>query len=159
GRRPEKSEPWTMPTTCPRCGAPLHRDEDEVVWRCENVSCPAKLRRGLEHFASRSAMNIEGLGESLVNQLVTLERVHDYADIYHLDARDVGALTSVSVRSDGKTIERKFGEKSAAKLMDQIERSRQNDLWRLIYGLGIRHIGERAAQVLARAFGSIDALK
>ena len=104
-------------------------------------------------------MNIEGLGESLVNQLVSLERVRDYADIYHLDEKDVAALTSVSLRSDGKEIRRRFGEKSAAKLMAQIERSKQNDLWRLIYGLGIRHIGERAAQVLARAFGSIDALK
>lgn len=158
-KRPPEAVPWQMPATCPRCGAPLHRDEEEVVWRCENVSCPAKLRRGLEHFASRSAMNIEGLGEAMVHQLVTLERVRDYADVYHLDEEDLAGMTSVSVRSDGKEIQRRFGAKSAAKLMAQIERSRQNDLWRLIYGLGIRHIGERAAQVLARAFGSIDALK
>lgn len=158
-RRPPGAVPWQMPGVCPRCGAELHRDDGEVVWRCENVSCPAKLRRGLEHFASRSAMNIEGLGESLVNQLVTLKRVQDYADVYHLDPQYLAALTSVSVRSDGKEIERRFGDKSAAKLMGQIARSKQNDLWRLIYGLGIRHIGERAAQVLARAFGSIDALK
>lgn len=158
-KRPPEAVPWQMPATCPRCGAPLHRDEEEVVWRCENVSCPAKLRRGLEHFASRSAMNIEGLGEAMVNQLVTLERVRDYADVYHLDEEDLAGMTSVSVRSDGREIQRRFGAKSAAKLMAQIARSRQNDLWRLIYGLGIRHIGERAAQVLARAFGSIDALK
>jgi DNA ligase (NAD+) len=159
GRRPAGAVPWQMPTACPRCGSDLHRDEDEVVWRCENISCPAKLRRGLEHFASRGAMNIEGLGESMVNQLVTLERVRDYADVYHLDEKDLAGMTSVSLREDGKEIQRKFGEKSAAKLMAQIARSRQNDLWRLIYGLGIRHIGERAAQVLARAFGSIEEIR
>ena len=157
-RRPADSTPWVMPTTCPRCGSALHREEDEAVWRCENTSCPARLQRGLEHFASRGAMNIEGLGESLVAQLVAGGLVKDYADVYHLAASQVAQLTSTSVRSDGKEITRRFGEKNAAKVIEQIDRSRSNELWRLIYGLGIRHIGERAAQVLARAFGSIDAL-
>jgi DNA ligase (NAD+) len=157
-RRSQESTPWQMPASCPRCGAILRRDEGEVVWRCENVSCPAKLRRGLEHFASRSAMNIEGLGEALINQLVSLGRIRDYADVYHLDEHDLANLSSTTVRADGKQIERRFGAKSAAKLMAQVERSKQNDPWRLIYGLGIRHIGERAAQILARAFGSIDAI-
>ena len=157
-RRPHDSTPWQMPGVCPRCGAQLRREDDEVVWRCENTSCPARLRRGLEHFASRSAMNIEGLGESLVNQLVTPGRVRDYADVYGLTTPELAVLTSVTVRGDGREIQRRFGEKSAAKLIAQIERSRQNQLWRLIYGLGIRHIGERAAQVLARAFGSLDAI-
>jgi DNA ligase (NAD+) len=157
-RRPPDAQPWQMPDTCPRCGAALHRPEGEVVWRCENTSCPAKLQRGLEHFASRSAMNIEGLGESLIAQLLDGGLVSDYADVYSLSADTLAGLTSVSVRSDGKEIQRRFGEKNAAKVIAQIERSKSNELWRLIYGLGIRHVGERGAQVLAQAFGSMDAL-
>jgi len=157
-KRPEDSQPWAMPATCPRCGSALHREEEEAVWRCENVSCPAKLQRGLEHFASRGAMNIEGLGESLVAQLIEHGLVHDYADLYTLTVEQLATLKSSSQRSDGKTIERRFGEKNAAKVVQQIERSKENHLWRVIYGLGIRHIGERGAQVLARAFGSMDVL-
>jgi DNA ligase (NAD+) len=144
-RRSPDAQPWVMPTTCPRCGSSLHRDEGEAVWRCENTSCPAKLQRGLEHFASRGAMNIEGLGESLIAQVIAAGLVTDYADIYALDVERLAELE-------------RMGKKSAAKVVDQIERSKQADLWRLLYGLGIRHIGERGAQVLARAFGSIDAL-
>jgi DNA ligase (NAD+) len=144
-KRPADSKPWVMPTVCPRCGSTLHRAEEEAVWRCENTSCPAKLQRGLEHFASRAAMNIEGLGESLIAQVIKAGMVRDYADVY--------ALTSEKLQE----LER-MGKKSAAKLMLQIEKSRGNELWRLIYGLGIRHVGERASQVLARAFGSMDAV-
>ena len=157
-RRPEDSVPWVMPTTCPVCGSQLHREEEEAVWRCENVSCPARLQRGLEHFASRGAMNIEGLGESLVAQLIAGSLVRDYADLYHLTAEQLATLTSTSER-EGKAIERRFGEKNAAKVVEQIARSKSNDFWRVIYGLGIRHIGERGAQVLARAFGSMEALE
>ena len=157
-RRPPESQPWVMPTTCPECGSQLHREEEEAVWRCENVSCPARLQRGLEHFAGRGAMNIEGLGESLIKQLIDGGLVHDYADIYRLTADQIANLTSTSVRSDGKTIERRVGEKNAAKVISEIERSKSNDLSRLLYGLGIRHIGERGAQVLAKAFWSVEAL-
>ena len=157
-RRPPGSQPWVMPTTCPECGSQLHREEEEAVWRCENVSCPARLQRGLEHFAGRGAMNIEGLGESLIKQLIDGKLVHDYADVYHLTADQIANLTSTSVRSDGKTIERRVGEKNAAKVISEIERSKTNDVWRLLYGLGIRHIGERGAQVLAKAFWSVDSL-
>jgi DNA ligase (NAD+) len=157
-KRPADSVPWVMPTACPECGSQLHREEEEAVWRCENVSCPARLQRGLEHFAGRGAMNIEGLGESLIAQLIASGLVRDYADIYHLTAPQIANLTSSSVRTDGKSIERRFGDKNAAKVVDEITRSKTNDLWRLLYGLGIRHIGERGAQVLARAFGSIEAL-
>jgi DNA ligase (NAD+) len=90
--RPGDSRPWVMPATCAACGSALHRDEEEVVWRCDNSSCPARLRRGLEHFASRSAMNIEGLGESLVEQLIEQGLVHDFADLYHLTAEQLEAL-------------------------------------------------------------------
>jgi DNA ligase (NAD+) len=157
-KRSADSAPWVMPATCPRCDSALHREEEEAVWRCENVSCPAKLQRGLEHFASRGAMNIEGLGESLVAQLIENRLVRDYADVYDLTVDKLAALTTTSQRGDGKAIERRFGEKNAAKVVEQIARSTTNHLWRLIYGLGIRHIGERGAQVLARAFGSMDAL-
>jgi DNA ligase (NAD+) len=160
-KRSADAQPWVMPATCPvppGCGSTLHRDEDEVVWRCVNSSCPAKLQRGLEHFAARGAMNIEGLGESLIAQVIANGLVKDYADVYALTEAAIANLTSTSVRSDGKAIVRRFGEKNAAKVRAQIERSRGNELWRLIYGLGIRHIGERAAQVLAGAFWSMDAL-
>jgi DNA ligase (NAD+) len=157
-RRPPDAKPWSMPTTCPRCGSRLHRPEGEAVWRCENTSCPAKLQRGLEHFASRAAMNIEGLGESLIEQLIANGLVRDCADLYALTVPQIASLTSRSVRTDGREIARRVGEKNAAKVIEQIDRSRSNELARLIYGLGIRHVGERGAQVLARAFGSIDAI-
>ena len=144
-KRSPDAQPWQMPTVCPRCGSDLHRAEDEAVWRCENTSCPAKLQRGLEHFASRGAMNIEGLGESLIAQIIGAGLVKDYADVYALTAEKLVQLE-------------RMGEKSAAKVILQIDKSRTNELWRLIYGLGIRHVGERASQVLARAFGSMDAL-
>lgn len=144
-RRPADAVPWTMPHECPVCGSSLHRPEGEVVWRCQNTSCPAKLRRGLEHFASRSAMDIEGLGESLIAQLVETGLVRDFADIYALAACQLESLE-------------RMGKKSAANLLEQIERSKSNEFWRVIYGLGIRHVGERAAQVLARAFHSMEAL-
>jgi len=157
-RRAPESQPWVMPTVCPRCGSALVREEGEAVWRCENTSCPAKLQRGLEHFASRGAMNIDGLGESLIGQLISNGLVRDYADVYALTVAQLASLTSTSIRTDGREIQRRFGEKNAAKVVDQIERSKTNELWRLIYGLGIRHIGERAGQVLAGAFWSIEAL-
>ena len=157
-RRPDDSEPWVMPTTCPRCDSRLVRGEGEAVWRCENTSCPARLQRGLEHFAARGAMNIDGLGESLIAQLIDSGLLRDYADVYALSADQLASLTSTSTRSDGRAIQRRFGEKNAAKVIEQIERSKTNELWRLIYGLGIRHVGERGAQVLSRAFWSMDAL-
>jgi DNA ligase (NAD+) len=158
-RRPAETTPWVMPVDCPRCRAQLRRSDGEVVWRCENISCPARLQRGLEHFASRAAMNIEGLGESLIAQLIEGRLVADFADLYGLASSDIASLTATSVRSDGREIQRRVGEKNAAKVAAQIERSRSNELWRLIFGLGIRHVGERASQVLADAFGSIQALQ
>jgi DNA ligase (NAD+) len=144
-KRPSGLEPWVMPAECPECGSVLQRPADEVVWRCENVSCPAKLRRGLEHFVSRRAMNIDGLGEALIDQLVSKGLVGDYADLYALEAETLAGLE-------------RMGKRSAAKLVDQIEKSRGVELWRVIYALGIRHVGERAAQVLADAFRSISDL-
>ena len=143
--RAEAARPWEMPRECPACGSRLVRPEDEVVWRCLNASCPARLRRSLLHFASRRAMDIEGLGEALVDQLVERGLVADVADVYSLQADQLAALE-------------RMGRKSAQKLLDQVARSREAEFWRLLFGLGIRHVGERVAQSLAAAFGSMDAL-
>jgi DNA ligase (NAD+) len=157
-KRPADSAPWGMPRTCPACGSDLQREQDEVVWRCMNASCPAKLRRGLEHFASRRAMNIEGLGESIVDQLIIAGFVKDYSDLYRLDVARVAALTSVTQR-EGKELRRKVGHKVAQKLIEQIERSKSSELWRLIYALGIRHVGERGAQALAASFATMEEIE
>ena len=156
--RPDDSTPWVMPATCRACGSPLHRDEEEVVWRCDNSSCPARLRRGLEHFAARSAMNIEGLGESLVDQLIEQALVRDFADLYHLTAAQLENLvvTPRDPRSE-RAVPRKLG-KVGRNVVDQIERSKQNDIARLLYGLGIRHVGEKAASTLTRYFRTLPAL-
>jgi DNA ligase (NAD+) len=141
-----------MPAECPICGSMLHRDPEEVVWRCDNTACPARLRRSLEHFASRSAMNIEGLGESLIDQLLEQNLVRDFADIYALDAAQLENLvvTPREPRSE-RARPRKLG-KVGRNVIEQIERSKANDLSRLIYALGIRHVGEKAAATLARYF-------
>jgi DNA ligase (NAD+) len=136
----------------------LRRDEEEVVWRCDNTSCPARLRRSLEHFASRSAMNIEGLGASLVDQLLEQGLVHDFADLYHLDAATLENLvvTPKEPRSE-RSVPRKLG-KVGRNVYDELERSKANDLSRLIYALGIRHVGEKAAATVARHLRSMDAI-
>jgi DNA ligase (NAD+) len=156
--RPEGSRPWVMPTECAACGSPLHRDEEEVVWRCENSSCPARLRRGLEHFASRGAMNIEGLGESLVDQLIEQDLVKDFGDLYALEATQLENLvvTPREPRSE-RAVPRKLG-KVGRNVKAQIERSKENDLSRLIYALGIRHVGEKVAGTLARYFRTMTAI-
>jgi DNA ligase (NAD+) len=141
-----RGEKWRMPSACPSCGTALVKPEDEVVWRCENVSCPARLRRSLQHFASRRAMNIEGLGEALVDQLVTSALVRDFADLYQLTAERVAALE-------------RMGPTSAANLVTEIDKSRVADLWRVLHGLGIRHVGEGGAQALARAFHSMAGMR
>jgi DNA ligase (NAD+) len=144
---PDRPTPrWVMPTACPVCGSELRKPEDEAVWRCENSSCPSKLRRGLEHFASRGAMNIEGMGEMLVGQLCEKGLISSYADIYALDAQTLESLD-------------RMGKKSAAKVLSELEKSKSNEVWRLLYGLGIRHVGERGAQVLADHFGSVDEIE
>jgi len=148
GLRPTgKAEPapFVMPTRCPACDTPLERPVEEVVWRCTNATCSAKIRRALQHFASRGAMDIEGLGESLVDQLVAKELVADFADLYSLTAEALEGLD-------------RMGAKSAANVMAQLERSKTNELWRVLHGIGIRHVGEQAARVLARTFGNLDAL-
>jgi DNA ligase (NAD+) len=153
-----RSAPWVMPKECKFCGSTLVKPEEEVIWRCENISCPARIRRGLEHFASRKAMRIEGIGESVIDQLVTTGLVKDYADLYHLTVPQLAELSSTSKRADGKEITRKFGEKNATKVVAEIDKSKSAGLARVLYAIGIRHVGEGGANALARAFGSMDAL-
>ena len=154
----DDSAPWQMPTECPVCGTRLQRDEEAVVWRCENVSCPARVRRSLTHFTSRGAMNIEGLGEALVDQLVEQDMVRDVADIYLLEAGRLEQLvvTPREPRSD-RARPRKLG-KVGVNIAAEIERSKANDLSRLLYALGIRHVGEKAAATLARQFRTLGAI-
>ena len=156
--RPPDARPFVMPTHCPVCNSALHRDEEEVVWRCENTSCPARLRRSLEHFASRSAMNIEGLGESLVDQLLEQGLVKDFADLYHLKPKQLEELvvTPRDPKSE-RAVARKLG-KVGRNVHAQIEESKKADLARLVYALGIRHVGEKAAATLARYFRTMPRL-
>ena len=135
--------PYEMPSICPSCGQPVARIEEEAAIRCLNPECPAQLERNLIHFASRGAMDIEGLGPAVVLQLTALDLVKKPSDIYRLQASQIA------------NIER-MGEKSANNLIAAIENSKQNPLWRLIFGLGIRHIGEKAAKLLEGAFENLD---
>src|SRR5262249_39628927 len=139
--RPPGTTPYVPRTTCPVCGSPLVKAEGEVDRRCPNASCPAQVHLRLRHFAGRSAMDIEGLGDALVRQLVEGGLVADFADLYHLKERR-DALVELE----------RMAEKSADNLLGQIERSRTRELRRLLFGLGIRFVGERGAQLLARHF-------
>jgi DNA ligase (NAD+) len=143
--RPAETRPWAPPERCPVCGEPAVRPEGEVDRRCPNASCPAQIEERLKHFARRQAMDIEGLGDSLVRQLVEKGLVRDFADLYGLRVEDLAPLE-------------RMADKSARNLLEQIERSRSRELRRLLFGLGIRFVGERAAQILAHAFSSVDAL-
>jgi len=151
-------QPFVMPATCPSCGSRLQRPEEEIVWRCENASCPARLRRSLQHFASRRAMNIEGLGEAIVDVLLRRGLVTDVADLYHLAAERLAELVVEprEARSE-RARPRKLG-KVGENLAREIEASKAADLWRVVHALGIRHVGERGAQALAGAFRHMESL-
>lgn len=138
------SEPYFIPNVCPICGAEALRDEDEAVIRCQNIDCPAQLARSIEHFASRSAMNIEGLGEAIVQQLLDHGFVRNVADLYELDVQTVMQITG--------------GVKSAENLIASIERSKGSGLDRLVFALGIRGIGQRAAVLLCEKFGDMESI-
>lgn len=142
-KRPEGTLPYTLPDRCPVCGAKTERDEDGAALRCTGAECPAQLSRNIAHFVSRGAMDIEGLGESIVDQLIAAGKIQSPADIYYLTVEDLRSLW-------------KSGSKAAQKLHKAIEDSKSRDLNRLIYGLGIRQVGEKAAKLLAKSFGSMD---
>ncbi|MCA1723700.1 MAG: NAD-dependent DNA ligase LigA, partial [Thermomicrobia bacterium] len=144
-RRTGDEQEFHMPERCPACGALIEHLADEAMAYCTNISCPAQVRERITHYVSRGAMDIEGLGERIVDRFVDLGFLSDVADIYHLDPAKLLELE-------------KFGEKSVENLLRSIEASKHRPLGRLIFGLGIRHVGERSAGLLADAFGSMDAL-
>ena len=145
-KRTGKERPFPMPVKCPACGSKLVREKEEVAIRCENAGCPAQIKERVLHFASRSAMDIENMGDAIVSQLVDKALIKDYGDIYNLRLDDVKALE-------------RMAQKSAQNLIDAVEKSKANELHRLIFGLGIRHVGEHAAWVLANHFGSIEKME
>ena len=138
-------EPYRLPEVCPSCGEKVFRLEDEAALRCLNPDCPAQLLRNIIHFASRDAMDIEGMGPAVIEQLISSGRIQSPADIYGLTEADIASLD-------------RMGKKSAQNLIAAIERSKSNDLYKLIYSLGIRHIGESASRLLAGRFGTMQAL-
>lgn len=142
-KRTGNEKSFKVPVKCPVCGSKVVKDEGEVALRCENVSCPALLKNSVFHFASRNAMDIEGLGDALVNQLVDKNMIRDYGDLYYLTADKLEALE-------------RMAKKSAQNLIDGIEKSKDNPLSRLIFALGIRHVGVHAAWVLAQRLSSIE---
>jgi DNA ligase (NAD+) len=151
GPVPEKRDPANpprpirVPTKCPACGTPVERDEEEVAIYCPNVACPARQLEAIVHFASRGAMDIRGLSYARIEQLISAGLVHDVADLYSVTAEQLVALE-------------RLAEKSAENLVAAIDASRQQPLSRLLFGLGIRHVGQTAAQLLARHFGDVKSL-
>lgn len=144
-KRPNGTAPYHLPTACPVCGAPVARDEDGAAMRCTGAECPAQLSRNLAHFVSREAMNIDGLGSAIIDQLIEHQMIATSADLYSLDFAKFAKL-------DGQ------GKKSAENLRASIEASKKNDLSRLLCAFGIRQVGVKAAKVLAAHFGSLDQL-
>lgn len=142
-KRPADSKLYPVPTKCPSCGSELVHLEDEVALRCINPQCPAQLQEGLTHFASRDAMNIDGLGPKIIGQLFEKHMLNDVAGLYELTFDQLMTLD-------------KFGEKSAGNLLSAIDNSRNNSCERLLYGLGIRHVGAKAARLIAQHFKNID---
>lgn len=144
-KRPENTEPYQLPKYCPVCGALVEKDEDGAFLRCTGAECPAQLSRNISHFVSRDAMDIEGLGSAIVDALIEKELIKSPADIYYLELDDIKSLW-------------KSGSTAAKKLLKAIESSKEQDLSRLIYALGIRQVGSKTAKVLASVFGNMDAL-
>jgi DNA ligase (NAD+) len=156
-KRPKNAKAIEPPTKCPVCGTKVEKEPDTPYIRCVNPACPAQLKERLRWFCGRSQMDIEGLGDKLVDQLVDRGMVKTFADLYRLKADDIATLSS-EIEQGEKTVTRTVGEKVAAKVVKNIENSVKQGLDRLIAGLGIRHVGNRVAHVLAAHFGSLDAI-
>ena len=144
-KRPADAVPYLLPESCPVCGSPVERDEDGAAIRCTGAECPAQLVRNISHFVSRDAMDIDGLGSAIVEQLIQQGMVHSPADLYYLDPERVEAMD-------------RMGKQSTTNLMAAIEKSKDNDLSRLLFAFGIRQVGAKAGKVLASTFGSLDRL-
>lgn len=145
-KRPKGTQPWFLPKTCPVCGATVERDEDGAHIRCTGAECPAQLLRNLAHFASRDAMDIEGLGIAVVENLVNAQLVKTPGDLYFLNEEDVAQLE-------------RMGKRSAKKLLAALEKSKEQDLSRLIYAFGIRQVGQKAGKILAARFQTLENLQ
>ncbi len=160
-RRPADAKPIVMPSSCPVCGSPVVREQDQAVYKCTggHLKCKAQRAEWILHFAGRRAMDIEGLGERLVEQLVEDERLRTPADLYTLTEAELGVLKFVAANAEeGKPAERRFGEKNAANLFRAIQKSRKTTLPRLLFGLGIPQVGESTARALAQQFGDLAPL-
>ena len=154
--RPADARQWSMPATCPSCGSPVIREEGEVAYRCISIDCPAQAQERLVHWASRGAMDIDGMGDEIVGRLVESGRVVDVADYYTLDTTELALLDMGRVNKEGNPI--RLGETVAAKLVEQIDASRTRGFARALFGIGIRHVGKTMAEAIANAYPSIDLL-
>lgn len=154
--RPTDAAPWCMPTSCPSCASPVIREEGEVDFRCISIDCPAQALERLLHWASRGAMDIDGMGEEIVSRLVESGRLTDVADYYTLDEMELSLLDMGRVNKDGDPI--RLGSTVAKKLVAAIDESRTRPFARALFGLGIRHVGKTIAELLAAAYPSADAL-
>jgi DNA ligase (NAD+) len=157
GMRPEGAAEWAMPECCPSCGSPVWRPEGEVVSRCTNVACPAQRWERLGHWAGRGALDIEGLGYEIIGRLIETGLLHDVSDFYALTVDALADLDLGRVKKDGTPA--RLGPVVAAKIGANIEASKDRPLARLLYGLGIRHVGSTVSEQLASAFRSLDALE
>ena len=154
--RPQGATVWNMPEECPSCKSRVVREEGEVDYRCISIDCPAQAAERLIHWASREAMDIDGMGEEIIGRLLETGRVRDVADFYTLDAVELSLLETGRINKEGKPIT--LGKKTAEKLSAAIQESKTRDFWRVINGIGIRHVGKNMAQVIARAYPSMAAL-
>lgn len=154
--RPGSAVPWRMPEACPSCGSAVIREEGEVDYRCISIDCPAQSVERLIHWVGRGALDIDGMGEEIVGRLVEVGRVTDVADYYTLDEDELAALDMGRLNKEGQPI--RLGRTVAKKLVDQIDQSRLRPLARVLFGLGIRHVGKATAETIAAAYGTIDAL-
>mgnify|MGYP003278756045 FL=1 len=155
--RPADAQPWSMPATCPSCGSPVIREEGEADYRCISIDCPAQALERLLHWASRGAMDIDGMGEEIVARLVESGRLTDVADYYTLDEIELSMLDMGRVNKDGEAI--RLGKTVAAKLVEAIDGSRTRPFARVLFGLGMRHVGKTTAEALAASYPTIDALR
>lgn len=154
--RPSDAVPWQMPTTCPSCGSPVVREEGEAVYRCVSLDCPAQAKERLLHWASRGALDIEGMGEEIIGRLLTTGKVKDVADYYQLTEAQLRELDMNRVNKDGDPIV--LGETVAQKLVAALEESKTRPFARVLFGLGIRHVGKTTAEMLIQAYPSLEAL-
>lgn len=155
--RPADASVWSMPATCPSCGSPVVREEGEAVYRCVSIDCPAQAAEKLEHWASRGALDIEGLGKEVIGRLLESGRVTDVADYYNLSEYDLATLDMGRVNKDGEAIH--LGPVVAGKILAQLEESKSRPFARVLFGLGIRHVGKTTAEAIAAAYPSMDALR